>query len=59
MARPMRESPALKGADAFNFEMRRLEVEPSTVAMKTSTGSLQSKAAEPSACSADKEEFFT
>ena len=27
MARPIRETPVLKGEDAFNFEMRRLEVE--------------------------------
>ena len=27
MARPIREIPVLKGEDAFNFEMRRLEVE--------------------------------
>ena len=27
MARPIRETPVLKGDDAFNFEMRRLEVE--------------------------------
>ena len=26
MARPIRETPVLKGEDAFNFEMRRLEV---------------------------------
>ena len=25
--RPIRETPVLKGEDAFNFEMRRLEVE--------------------------------
>ena len=27
MARPIREPPVLKGEDAFNFEMRRLEVD--------------------------------
>ena len=27
MARPIRETPVLKGEDAFNFEMRRLEVD--------------------------------
>ena len=27
MARPIKETPVLKGEDAFNFEMRRLEVE--------------------------------
>jgi hypothetical protein len=27
MARPIKETPILKGIDAFNFEMRRLEVE--------------------------------
>jgi hypothetical protein len=27
MARPIRETPVLKGEDAFNFEMRRLMVE--------------------------------
>ena len=27
MARPIRETPILKGEDAFNFEMRRLKVE--------------------------------
>ena len=27
MARPIRDPPVLKGEDAFNFEMRRLEVE--------------------------------
>ena len=27
MARPIRDTPVLKGEDAFNFEMRRLEVE--------------------------------
>ena len=27
IARPIRETPVLKGEDAFNFEMRRLEVE--------------------------------
>ena len=27
MARPIKETPVLKGIDAFNFEMRRLEVE--------------------------------
>ena len=27
MARLIRETPVLKGEDAFNFEMRRLEVE--------------------------------
>ena len=27
MARPIRENPVLKGEDAFNFEMHRLEVE--------------------------------
>jgi len=27
MARPIRETPVLKGEDAFNFEMRRLRVE--------------------------------
>jgi len=27
MARLIREPPVLKGEDAFNFEMRRLEVE--------------------------------
>ena len=27
MARPIRETPVLKGEDAFNFEMRRQEVE--------------------------------
>ena len=27
MARPIRETPVLKGEDAFNFEMHRLEVE--------------------------------
>ena len=27
MARPIRETPVLKGEDAFNIEMRRLEVE--------------------------------
>ena len=30
MARPIRETPVLKGEDAFNFEMRRLEVENRT-----------------------------
>ena len=30
MARPIREPPVLKGEDAFNFEMRRLEVENRT-----------------------------
>ena len=27
MARPIRETPVLKGEDAFNFEMRRLMVD--------------------------------
>ena len=27
MARPIRETPVLKGEDAFNFEWRRLTVE--------------------------------
>ncbi len=27
MERPIKETPVLKGIDAFNFEMRRLEVE--------------------------------
>ena len=27
MARPIKDTPILKGIDAFNFEMRRLEVE--------------------------------
>ena len=27
MARPIRETPVLKGEDAFNFEMRRLTVQ--------------------------------
>ena len=27
MARPIKDTPVLKGIDAFNFEMRRLEVE--------------------------------
>lgn len=27
MARPIRETPVLKGEDAFNFELRRLKVE--------------------------------
>ena len=27
MARPIKETPILTGEDAFNFEMRRLEVE--------------------------------
>ena len=27
MARPIKETPLLKGIDAFNFEMRRAEVE--------------------------------
>ena len=27
MARPIRETPVLKGEDAFNFEIRRLEVD--------------------------------
>jgi hypothetical protein len=27
MARPIRETPVLKGEDAFNFEWRRLEVD--------------------------------
>ena len=30
MARPIRETPVLKGEDAFNFEMRRLQVENRT-----------------------------
>ncbi len=30
MARPIRETPVLKGEDAFNFEWRRLEVENRT-----------------------------
>ena len=30
MARPIKETPVLKGEDAFNFEMRRLEVENRT-----------------------------
>ena len=30
MARPIRETPVLKGEDAFNFEMRRREVEHMT-----------------------------
>ena len=27
MARPIRETPVLKGEDAFNFEWRRLQVD--------------------------------
>ena len=27
MARPIRETPVLKGEDAYNFELRRLEVD--------------------------------
>ena len=27
MARPIRETPVLKGEDAYNFEMNRLKVE--------------------------------
>ena len=27
MARPIRETPVLKGEDAYNFELRRLTVE--------------------------------
>ena len=30
MARPIRETPVLKGEDAFNFEWRRLMVENRT-----------------------------
>lgn len=30
MARPIRETPVLKGEDAFNFEMRRLTIENMT-----------------------------
>ncbi|MBQ9204914.1 MAG: hypothetical protein IJ155_11835 [Prevotella sp.] len=30
MARPIKETPVLKGEDAFNFEWRRLEVENRT-----------------------------
>ena len=30
MARPIKETPVLKGEDAFNFEWRRLQVENRT-----------------------------
>lgn len=30
MARPIKETPVLKGEDAFNFEWRRLRVENKT-----------------------------
>jgi len=30
MARPIKETPVLKGEDAYNFEWRRLEVENRT-----------------------------
>ena len=30
MARPIKETPVLKGEDAYNFELRRLQVENRT-----------------------------
>ena len=35
MARPIRETPVLKGEEAFNFEMRRLEVESMSKEQRT------------------------
>ena len=35
MARPIRETPVLKGEDAFNFEMRRMTVDHMSAEQRT------------------------